>query len=221
MGDLQSIIPSRRTVLAALVIVAIIAVATVAVIRSNVTAQSVNTDWPPLTMTYEAKGSSTLVGGREQSNIEVRRIVYTSKNNWTDTITEAPDIATPVGTFNPTGSYRTLNNGVITEYNAITGRTSTVAATDGVSHVAGSAFVRNSIDKLQERGYEFTRVATDARVCFQSTCENNASGVRMEFNNQEYIYADDVRGIPLKLGTTAFKVREVVIHDSKQAVVLD
>ena len=40
MENLQSIMPSRRTVLAALVIVAIIVVSVVWVIRSNVAAQS-------------------------------------------------------------------------------------------------------------------------------------------------------------------------------------
>ena len=221
MENLQSIMPSRRTVLAALVIVAIIVVSVVSVIRSNVAAQSVNTDWPSLTMTYETAGPSTLVGGVEQFGIEVRRMEYTSKHSWTDTITEAPDIETTVGTFNPTGSFMSLDNGVITEYDAITRTTSTVPATDGVSHVAGAAFVRNSIDKLQEHGYEFTQVETDIRVCFQSVCEDNASGIRMEYNNREYIFVDDVRGIPLKRGATSFKAREVLISDSKQPASVD
>ena len=221
MGNLQSIMPSRRTALVAMVIAAIIAVAAVAVVRSNVAAQSVNTDWPSLTMTYETAGPSTLVGGVEQFGIEVRRMEYTSKHSWTDTITEAPDIETTVGTFNPTGSFMSLDNGVITEYNAITRTTSTVPATEGVSHVAGAAFVRSSIEKLQELGYEFTEVETDARVCFQTVCQGNASGIRMEYNNQEYIFVDDVRGIPLKRGATSFKVREVLIGDAKQGVVRD
>ena len=221
MENLQSIMPSRRTVLAALVIVAIIVVSVMSVIRSNVAAQSVNTDWPSLTMTYETAGPSTLVGGVEQFGIEVRRMEYTSKHSWTDTITEAPDIETTVGTFNLTGSFMSLDNGVITEYDSITGTTSTVAATDGVSHVAGAAFVRNSIDKLQEHGYEFTQVETDVRVCFQSVCEDNASGIRMEYNNREYIFVDDVRGIPLKRGATSFKAREVLISDSKQPAPVD
>ena len=221
MENLQSIMPSRRTVLAALVIVAIIVVSVMSVIRSNVAAQSVNTDWPSLTMTYETAGPSTLVGGVEQFGIEVRRMEYTSKHSWTDTITEAPDIETTVGTFNLTGSFMSLDNGVITEYDSITGTTSTVAATDGVSHVAGAAFVRNSIDKLQEHGYEFTQVETDVRVCFQSVCEDNASGIRMEYNNREYIFVDDVPGIPLKRGATSFKAREVLISDSKQPAPVD
>ena len=224
MENLQSIMRSRRTVLAALVIVAIIVVSVVSVvsvIRSNVAAQSVNTDWPSFTMIYEIMGSPTLVGRTEQSGTEVRRMEYTSKNSWTDTVTEAPDIETTVGTFNLTGSFMSLDNGVITEYDSITGTTTTVAATDGVSHVAGAAFVRNSIDKLQEHGYEFTQVETDVRVCFQSVCEDNASGIRMEYNNREYIFVDDVRGIPLKRGATSFKAREVLISDSKQPASVD
>lgn len=210
--------PSRRVTFAAVVIVTMIAVA---VVRSSVVAQPVNTDWPSLTMTYEMTGSPTLVGGAEQSGTEVRRMDYTSKDNWTDTIIEARDIATMVGTFNPTGSFVSLNGGVITEYDAITGTTSRVAVTDGTTHVAGPAFVRRSINKLQEQGYEFTRVETNARVCFQSACEDDASGIRMEHNGQGYTFVDDARGIPLKFGATSFKVREVLIDDGKQAVVLD
>ena len=202
----------------AMVVVAMVAVAVVMAIRSNVAGQPVNTDWPSLTMTYGTGAPLTLVGDSEQTGAEVRRMDYTSKDNWTDTITEAPDIATAVGTFNPTGSFVSLSNGVITEYDAITGTTSTVAATDGVSHVAGAAFVRYSINTLKERGYEFARVETDARVCFQTACKDNASGIRMVHNGREYIFVDDVRGIPLKFGASSFKVREVLIDDVKQAV---
>lgn len=220
MKNILSAMPSRRTTLAAMVIVAMIAVALVSVARSNVAAQAVNTDWPALTMTYEIGNPPTLVGGVAQSGTEVRRMDYTSKVSWTDTVTEAPDIVTQVGTFNATGSYVSLSDGVITEYDAITGTTSSVAAIDGTSHVAGPAFVRYSINKLKERGYEFTKVSTDARVCFQSVCEDNALGVRMVHDGQEYVFVDDVRGISLTSGASPFKVREVLIDDEKQAVVV-
>ena len=220
MKYLQSAMPSRRTALAAMVILAMIAMAVVSVVRSNVAAQTVNTDWPSLTMTYEVGSPPTLVGGVQQSGTEVRRMDYTSKESWTDTVTEAPNIVTRVGTFNTTGSYVSLSDGVITEYDAITGTTSMVAATEGTSHVAGPAFVRYSINKLKERGHEFTRVRTDARVCFKSVCEENAVGVRMVNNGQEYVFVDDVRGIPIASGASSFKVREVLIVDEKQAVAL-
>ncbi len=220
MKNLQSAMPSRRTALAATVILAMIAVAVVSVVRSNVSAQAVNTDWPSLTMTYEVGAPSTLVGGQRQSGTEIRRMDYTSKESWTDTVTESPDIVTRVGTFNATGSYVSLHDGVITEYDAITGTTSKVSATDGASHVAGPAFVRYSINDLKERGHEFTRVDTGARVCFQSVCEDNAVGVRMVSDGQEYVFVDDVRGIPLTRGATPFRVREVLIDDEKQAVAL-
>jgi hypothetical protein len=221
MKNLQSAMPSRRTALAALVIVVMIAMAVVFAIRSNVAAQSVNSDWPSLTMTYETTGQSTMVGRTLQSGTEVRRMEYTSKGSWTDTITEASDVVTSLGTFNPTGSFRSLGDGVITEYDAITGHTSTVDAIEGVAHLAGAAFARRPIDKLQERGFEFTRVETDARVCFESVCEDNAVGIRLEINNQEYLFVDDVRGIPLKRGAASFKVLEVSIDGEKRAVDLD
>lgn len=220
MKNPQSAMPSRRTALAAMVILAMIAMALVSVVRSNVAAQTENTDWPSITMTYEVGSPPTFVGGVQQSGTEVRRMDYTSKGSWTDTVTEAPDIATRVGTFNTTGSYVSLSDGLITEYDAITGTTSRVPATDGTSHVAGPAFVRYSINKLKERGHQFTRVTTDARVCFQSVCEENAVGVRMVNNGQEYVFVDDVRGIPLTSGASLFKVREVLIDDEKQAVAL-
>ena len=218
MKNLHSAMPSRRTALAAMVIVAMVAVVVVWVVRSNVAAQPVNTDWPSLTMTYEMKAPPVSVGGMEQTGTEVRRMDYTSKDNWTDTIIETPDVTTQVGTFSSVGSFTSLSRGVITEYDAISGTTSTVAVTDGVSHVAGSAFVRQHINVLKEHGYEFTQVETDARVCFQTTCEDNASGIRMVYNGVEYIFVDDARGIPLKRGNSSFKAREVLIGDVKQAV---
>ncbi len=218
MKNLQSAMPSRRTALAAMVILAMIAMAVVSVARSNVAAQAVNTDWPSLRMTYEVGSPPTLVGGAKLSGAEVRRMVYTSKDSWTDTVTESPDIVTRVGTFNATGSYVSLSDGVITEYDAVTGTTSTAAVTDGTSHVAGPAFVRYSINKLKERGHEFARVTTDARVCFQSVCKDNATGVRMVDDGQAYIFVDDMRGIPLTSGASPFKVREVLIYDEQQAV---
>ena len=203
-----------------MVILAIIAVAIVSVVRSNVSAQAVDTDWPPLTMSYETVASATFVGGAAHPRTEVRRMDYTSKDTWTDTVTQAPDIVTRVGTFNTTGSYVSLSGGVITEYDAITDTTSTTGATEGTSHVAGSAFVRYSINKLQERGHEFTRVKTGARVCFQSVCEDQAYGVQMVHDGQKYVFVDDVRGIPLIRGESLFRVREVLIDDEKQGVTM-
>ena len=145
---------------------------------------------------------------------------YTSKDDWMDTIIESPNIDTTVGTFNSAGSYRTLNNGVITEYDAITDSTTTTQAIEGSSHVAGPALVRYSINALKEKGFEFSRASLNAKVCFQSSCEDNASGVRMTHGGQEYIFVDDVRGIPLKFGSSGFRVREVRINDERQAVVL-
>jgi hypothetical protein len=220
MKNLHSAIPAQWVALASMVVVALVAVAVVFAVRSNVSAQPVNTDWPSLTMTYEIAGQSVLVGSEEQSGTEVRRMEYTSKDNWTETIIEAPNIDTTVGTFNAARSYRTLNNGVITEYDAITDSTTTTTAIEGSSHVAGPAFVRYSINALKEEGFEFSRVSSDAKVCFQSSCEDNVSGVRMTHGGQEYIFVDDVRGIPLKFGSSGFRVREVLIDDERQAVVL-
>ena len=212
--------PSWRTALAAMVIVAIIAVAVVLTVRSSVSAQAVNTDWPSLTMTYEVAGPPVLVGGEEQSGTEVHRLEYTSKDEWTDTIIEAPDIATTVGTFNSSGSFRSLNGGVITEYDAITGSTSTEETIEGSYHVAGPMFVRYSINVLKKKGYDFSQVPTDARVCFRSVCEDNATGVRIAHSGQERVFVNDVRGIPLE-GGASFRVREVRIDDGKQAVAMD
>ena len=220
MKNLHSAIPTQQVALASMVVVALVAVVVVFAVRSSVSAKSANTDWPSLTITYEIAGPPVLVSGKEQSGTEVRRMEYTSKNNWTDTIIEAPNIDTTVGTFNSAGSYRNFNNGVITEYDAITDSITTTNAIEGSSHVAGPAFVRYSINALKKKGVEFSRVSTDARVCFQSSCKDNASGVRMIHGGQEYIFVDDVRGIPLKFGSSGFRVREVRINDERQAVVL-
>lgn len=198
MKLLNSTTPAQWIALSAMIAVALIAVAVVFTIRSGVAAQPIDSDWPVLTITYETGGASAFVSGEEQTGTEKRRLDYTSKNDWTDTILEAPDIETRVGTFNSAGSYIELSDGVITEYDAIVGATSSTNATEGVSHVAGAAFVRYSIPALQGKGNEFSLVPTNAKVCFESVCEDNATGIRMEHAGQEYVFVNDVRGIPLK-----------------------
>ena len=187
----------------------------------DIAVQSASTDWPPLTMTYEVPGAPAMVGDEALSGTEIRRIDYASKTSWTDTVIEAPSIETTVGTFSPVGSFRRLDGGVITEYDSISNTTSTMTELDGVSHVAGSAFVRYSIDELQRRGFKFQRVTTGSKVCFESSCEENAGGISLSHNGQKYVFVDDVRGIPLKIGSSFFRVREVQIDDGKQPVNLE
>ena len=56
-----------------------------------------------------------------------------------------------------------------------------------------------SVDTV-EHGDELTRKTTTAKVCFNSSCQINATGIVLDDDGWEYIWVDDARGIPLQAG---------------------
>ena len=174
--------------------------------------------WPSLTMTYQIDGAS--VAGDEVTNQgrEVRQLVYRNETSWTDTVTSAPAVTTPVGTVSATGSYRQLNGQTLTEYDSILGVTSTTEIEDGVNFIPGAAFSRIPIQEIMDEGHELALRATSARVCFRTACQDNAVGIALDDDGVEYVWVDDARGIPLRMATSTFVVIEVVIDGSNRAV---
>ena len=63
----------------------------------------------------------------------------------------------------------------------------------------------------------YSRSATSARVCYNSSCTDNAQGISFTYNGIDFVYADDARGIPLKFGDS-FQVIEVTVHSAHQAI---
>ena len=86
-----------------------------AVVATSVVAMSVRADgppgrviptWPPFTMVYEADGHTYAIGSSPSvTTREVRRLEYQSRNQWTDTVVEAPTITTRVGSDSTVGYY--------------------------------------------------------------------------------------------------------------------
>ena len=59
--------------------------------------------------------------------------------------------------------------------------------------------------------------STTVRVCFNGSCQDNHTGRSYTKNSMTHIYADDARGIPLKIGNN-FVVTELTIHSARQAI---
>ena len=88
----------KPRLLASTLLVAVIAAVALSLVLVYVQDDSPPSNWPALTVTYE-------IGG------EVLELDYTSKDAWTETVTEAPSITTNVGTFSNVGSYQKVQNG--------------------------------------------------------------------------------------------------------------
>ena len=89
------------------------------VTRANV---DTNDDFPSFVMIYERQGPVYSVGqGAPKSTVETHRLEYSSKDRWIDTVIEDEPVVTSVGTFSRVGSYQQVENGVVTEFDAVTG----------------------------------------------------------------------------------------------------
>lgn len=57
---------------------------------------------------------------------------------------------------------------------------------------------------------------TNAKVCFLEDCTENAPGLLYrESNGTEFVFVEDARGIPLRVGDS-FIVKEIHIKDTRQ-----
>lgn len=171
--------------------------------------------WPSFTMLYEADGPIYSVGNSDPvTTREVRRLVYTSPTQWTDTVIEATAVETPVGTESTVGNTSNLKDTSYTESDASgeTTYTETVEAdtTILVSGVPPPFPIEDS--RIT------TSPTTTAKVCFIDQCAENAPGLLYrKASGAEVVYVDDARGIPLKMGE-AFVVKEIRINSARQQI---
>ena len=172
--------------------------------------------WPPFTMEYEVNGQTS---PGERPPRHVHRLEYRSKTDWTDTIIKAPSIENRYGVFSHIGTFQQVKDDVFTDYDSVTGLTSTDRIEDGTTRVPRMGLIPHPVQLLQDQGFRFVRKPTVAKVCFLDECEERAAGVSFLDEGQERIILDDVRGIPLRVGDN-FVVRELRVHDSRQAIVL-
>ena len=136
---------------------------------------------PPMTLTYEVYGASVSVGNRSIPRFkELRRLEYRSQTDWTETVIESPTLDLGrYGTASNVGSYRTLKGNVLTEYDAKMDSTNTSTEGEGVL-IPNSSLGVIYAPPTHPFGPDIAgeAVTTEARVCFNGDCRDNASGVK-------------------------------------------
>ena len=180
----------------------LVAVGVVAfVLRSNATAAS-TTDWPPLTMTYQ---TDFVVNGSTYN--ETRMLTYNSRNSWVEKVIAADPFEVRQGVFSTVDSYRKLENGQFTHYDAASGSRDVEEAERDSLTIPRQCLFANPIEGQEDfLGRELTPVTTRTRVCFEDVCTDNAPGWEFRYKDGVVVYADDARGIPVKVGDNFFEV---------------
>ena len=170
--------------------------------------------WPAFTMTYETDGIMYTVGSNPSvTTREVRRLDYVSATEWTDTVIEAPTITTSAGATTRVGSYVALDDSSFTE-SETGGETLTSTIEEDTTYIVGTMPPPFPFEALD---LAMTETATTATVCFLEECTENASGLLYtEENGVQFVFVDDARGIPLRVGD-GFTVRDIRIEDVRQA----
>ena len=135
----------------------------------------------------------------------MRRLEYRSKTDWIATVIESPSIDRGrYGTGSNVGTYTRVNGNTITEYDAMDGSTEESTVADDTVHVPNMAFalaleVSNATGDTP--GLTRSQVVTEARVCINGECQENADGVKHSGGGMNLVVFDgDSWVIPLKLG---------------------
>ena len=173
-------------------------------------------DWPPLIMRYNVE-----VGVNDGVINQVRQLTY---------IRGPPglrwwwrprrDITVAVGTFNDVGSYQQLEGRVYTTYDATTGETRTETVSDDEVRIPRGGLMPSPISVIESAlGKQGEEVATTTKVCFDDDCTELAAGWKFSDGNSTVVFADDARGIPVKIGD--FVVTEVLVQGGQEPVVRD
>ena len=173
-----------------------------------------NPDWPPLTMTYVTPAASP--DGTSPGALTFR-LDYTDQSNWKEQIIAAPDVRVGDETFSKVGYYQQLSGDKYSIYDPITRSTRTQTVRDGVVMIPRSMLSPLPISTLEGVAQqEATKVTTATRVCFRDDCESNATGWRYEDKGNVLVYADDARGIPIRINDLV--VSQLTVQDSREAI---
>ena len=168
-------------------------------------------DWPPLTMYYEQTG---MMGDKEESIIKYK-LSYHSRDHWREEIIAAPPLVSPAGAFVLQGGYEVVRDGLLLQYdpNSEEAYTKVLESGTGPRHGLGNISPM-PLEKLKRiYGREPVAVNTGTRVCFQGVCQDDARGWSFDLK-QQHVYADDLRGIPIRLDTV--DITEVLVADVQQ-----
>ena len=174
-------------------------------------------DPPAMTLTYEVYGTGATVGHRTIPRFkEIRTLEYRGKNDWRETVITSPELDLGrYGTGTNVGSYYEVRGNTITEYDSLIGFTSSDTRDGSSTEIPNGAFAFTSTPVESPLGPDVTGtgVTTDAQVCINGNCSDNASGVKFSNNGIEVIVLSGVDyTIPMKYGDY-FLLKSAVIND--------
>ena len=186
----EKITAHKRLAVASLAVLGVMLTALAALAFTNAARPDPPNPLPPMTLTYEVYGAGVQVGDRSIPRFkEIRRLEYRARNEWTETIIESPTLDLGrYGTGSSVGSYRAVKGGVVTEYDAMDGYTGTYAVERGIELPDGT-FRYTHTPPTQPFGPAITgeAVTTEARVCFNGDCIDNAAGVKYIKGNRTLV----------------------------------
>ena len=214
----NTIIGNWRLILNSLAIVGVVAVTAIFLGGTARQGSADNSYFPPMTMVYE-RASSSING---VPTMEVHRLEYRSRTDWTDTVIEATGVNVRSGNFqgvvNRTGSYSRQKGTEYTEYHAITDSYHEEVLEPNTTFIPNAALGPYGLEQLEKYlDIELIPVTTDATVCYYDDCQEDAPGLLyISENGQERVFANDRRwDILLRVGESFFVVREVRIEDAR------
>lgn len=172
--------------------------------------------WPAFAMTYETNGVTYSIGSAPPvTTREVGRLDYQSATHWTDTVIEAPTVPVSVGATSRTGFSTQLRGRTYTESNADGGSIYSDTIDEDTTRTVGSM---PPPFPIAESGINTEVTTTTAKVCFLDECVEIAPSILYrKVSGTELVFADDARGIPLRVGES-FVVRELHIQGVREAL---
>ncbi len=174
-----------------------------------------------MSLTYETDGPPISVGNRSVGNFrEIRRLDYTAKNHWIDTVIEAPTVDLGrYGTGSTVGSYESINDNTEVSYDSLTDTRDEGIRDGSGTRVPNAAFAFASVPPAmldESPSYTKSEVTSSVTVCKDGACEDNVSAVRYRMPDRPtfdlVMYKTDAWFIPLRYGTV-LEVKRIEIHD--------
>lgn len=208
-------IGQRKIIAITLLAATIVAIAFVFVVKEQ-NAQAKLEDWPAFTMVYEKAGPPVRIDGVYQNPMELHRFDFQSKTEWVDTVIDATPFTTDYGVHSRIGSYERLSGRQVTDWSATSDTFTEDTIDEGERLVPNGILVpfMNLVFE-QTQDVKISRVVTDALVCFHDQCDTNAEGLLYALEDgTSWVFADDVRGFPLRVGS--FAVKELRIKDERR-----
>ncbi len=184
-------ITTRKSIAVASVLALGVVMTVLALAFTNRTGPNLPDPIPPMTLTYEVYGPGVSVGDRTSTPYkELVRLEYRSQTDWTETIIESPTLDLGrYGEGTSKGSWRQLKGNVYTEYDAMDGGTYTSSEGGGVllpHSVFGYAYTPIGYSPIAGADAGVT-VTTEARVCWNGGCVDNAAGVSYTKGDRELV----------------------------------